>query len=114
MEPSDKLHLENILSFCDDINSAIDELSIDYDAFYESTAKRGALAFFVMQIGEEAGKLSKTFRESQTEMDWPAITNFRNHIAHGYIGVIPDVLWDTVQSDIPELRDFCAKQIGKN
>ena len=69
------------------------------------------LAFFVEQIGEEAGKLSSEFKQAHSEMDWRAIVNFRNHIAHAYVGVIPDVLWDTVQSDIPELRTFCQKAI---
>lgn len=111
MELSDKdtLHLENILEYCNDINSAIEELSIDYDSFNSSVARRGVLAFFAEQIGEEAGKLSADFKKNHPEMDWKAIVNFRNHIAHAYIGVIPDVLWDTVQSDIPELRDFCNR-----
>ena len=72
-------------------------------------SKKAVLAFFVEQIGEEANNLSKEFRQAHPEMDWEAIVNFRHHIVHAYIGVIPDVLWDTVQNDIPELMDFCSK-----
>ena len=111
MDPRDSLHLENILNLCNEIFSAVDELSIDYDAFYNSSARRGVLAFFVEQIGEEAGRLSSEFRDAHSEIDWRAAINFRHHIAHAYVGVIPDVLWDTVQNDIPELRDFCIKKL---
>ena len=111
LNDKDRLHLENILEFCDDIYSAIDELSIDYDSFNASIARRGVLAFFVEHIGEEANKLSEEFKDSHSEIDWKAIIGFRHHIAHAYVGVIPDVLWDAVQSDIPELRDFCVRLI---
>lgn len=107
----DLLHIENIANFCEDISSSIDEFSIDYDGFQSSAAKKGVLAFFVEQIGEEAHKLSKDFRDNHPEIDWSAVINFRHHIAHAYIGVIPDVLWDTVQNDIPELCDFCKEYI---
>lgn len=109
----DLLHIENILEFCNDIFSTIDEFSIDYDSFNASTARKGVLAFFVEQIGEEANKLSPNFRQSHSEIDWKAIINFRHHIVHAYIGVIPDVLWDTVQNDIPELKNFCELILNK-
>ena len=111
MELSEKdiTHLENITEYCKNINIAIDELSIDYDNFYASTSKKAVLAFFVEQIGEEANHLSKDFRSNHPEMDWEAIINFRHHIVHAYTGIVPDVLWDTVQNDIPELYNFCTK-----
>ena len=112
MENKDLLHIENILSYCDDISNAIDELNINYDSFITSKTQKGVLAFFVEQIGEEAGRLSPVFRSKHSEMDWPAIINFRHHIVHAYIGVIPDILWDTIQNDIPELRDFCTKVLS--
>lgn len=112
MEPRDRTYIEIIVSYCDEIENAIDELNIDYDAFMSSLARRGVLAFFVEQIGEMAGKLSKEFRENHPEMDWPAIISFRHHIAHAYVGVIPDVLWDTVQNDVPELKN-CLKALLK-
>jgi uncharacterized protein with HEPN domain len=32
----------------------------------------------------------------------------RNFIAHGYDGVDHRILWDTVQTDLPEMRDAIA------
>lgn len=70
------------------------------------------MAFFVEQIGEEAGRLTKAFKASYPEIDWSVVVNFRHHIVHAYIGVVPDVLWDTVQNDFPELCEFCKKMLS--
>lgn len=112
MNPKDVLHLENIVEYCNDLKSAFEELSIDYDAFIESKVLRASIAFFVEHIGEEAGKLSEEFQKSHPEMDWKAIVNFRHHIVHGYHGVITEVLWDTAQNDVPELCNFCEKMLN--
>ena len=111
MEPSDALHLGNIADFCDDIDTALQELSITRETFDASSTQKGVLAFFVEHIGEEAGKLSKSFMESNPEIEWAAIVNFRHRIVHAYAKIDPDVLWDTVQTDIPELHAFCAKKL---
>ncbi|MBQ6605854.1 DUF86 domain-containing protein [Candidatus Saccharibacteria bacterium] len=109
MAPKDSLHLENIIEYANDLDAAFDELSIDYDSFCSSVVLRGTLAFFVEHIGEEAGKLSTEFKKDHPEMDWEAIVNFRHHIVHEYHGVIAEVLWDTAQNDVPELKAFCQK-----
>lgn len=114
MEPNDILHLENILIHCGDIDDAIDELSIDYDSFSNSRIRRGILAFLIEQIGEETKKLSLTFKEAHPEINWKAAAGFRDHISHGYFGINPDVLWDTIHNDVPELRSLCEKSLKKN
>ena len=111
MEDRDKLHLGNIIDFCDGIGVAISELRITRDSFDKSYTQRAVLAFFVEHIGEEASKLSKDFTDSNPEIEWKAVVSFRHRIVHAYISIDPDVLWDTIQNDIPELRDFCVKKL---
>lgn len=72
---------------------------------------RAMLAFFVQQIGETASKLTIEFRESHPAIEWRAIVGFRNRIVHDYGKILPDILWDAVENDIPELRKYCAKII---
>lgn len=109
MGPRDEVHLENIVDFCDDIYAAIDELSIDYDSFQVGVSRKGVLAFFVEQVGENVYQLSDEFKKSHPEIEWHVIEAFRHRIVHGYKTVIGDILWDVVQNDIPELREYCAK-----
>lgn len=55
-------------------------------------------------IGEAANMLTLEFRESHTELPWRAITGMRNVIVHDYVNIHEDLLWDTIQNDIPVLK----------
>lgn len=111
MENKDKLHLENIANFCENIGGAIAELKITRESFEKSSSQKAVLAFFVEHIGEEANKLSAKFINDNPEIEWKAVIGFRNRIVHAYVGIDPDVLWDTIRNDIPELHEFCVKKL---
>ena len=108
MQPNDRFLLETIKGYCDDIDWAVKSFSLTEKEITENPGFRAMLAFFVQQIGETSGKLSEEFKNSHPEVEWKAIIGFRNHIVHAYGKVIPEILWDTVKNDIPELRDFCT------
>lgn len=109
---SDKMFLTMIMNYCDDISTEVEEFSLSKDKIIENAGFRAMLAFFVQQIGEAAGKLSAEFKEAHPEIEWKAIVGFRHRIVHAYGKVMPDILWDTVENNIPELRKFCAGVIG--
>lgn len=48
------------------------------------------------------------FVEQHPEVPWRNMCGMRNRIAHGYFDIDLDVVWQTVQRNIPEL----VKQIG--
>ena len=54
-------------------------------------------------IGEAAGRISPEFRDAQPEIQWSEITGMRNRMIHGYDDVDMDIVWDTVERDIPHL-----------
>ena len=56
-----------------------------------------------MVIGEAANKIPEDFKQKHLEIDWRAIIGMRNIIAHGYFTIDSDIIWDTIQKDIPEL-----------
>ena len=113
MESRDEYLIKLILEYCNDVVSAVEEYSIDLTKVNQSPAIRAMLAFFVMQIGESARKLSNEFKESHVEIEWKEIIGFRNQIAHVYGRIIPDILWDTICNDIPRLRDYCESTLGR-
>ncbi len=43
------------------------------------------------------------FAEDHSEIPWRSMRGMRNRIAHGYFDINLDVLWDTVQTALPEL-----------
>ena len=54
-------------------------------------------------IGEAAARVTIEFRSAHPVVPWPQIIAMRNRLVHGYDEVDLDVLWDTVQDDLPPL-----------
>ena len=55
-------------------------------------------------IGEACYKLTKEFRTLHPSVDWDAIEGMRHVLVHGYYQISKAQLWETIHSDIPELR----------
>jgi uncharacterized protein with HEPN domain len=54
-------------------------------------------------IGEAAGRISPGFRDAQPEIQWSEIRGMRDRMIPGYDDVDMDIVWDTVERDIPHL-----------
>ncbi len=54
-------------------------------------------------IGEAAGTVSDELRERYPETPWDLIIGTRNRLAHGYIDIDLDIIWEIVTHDLPPL-----------
>lgn len=54
-------------------------------------------------IGEAATHVPRTVREQHPEIQWRQIIATRNRVAHGYLGIDEDVIWDIIRTDVPNL-----------
>jgi uncharacterized protein with HEPN domain len=54
-------------------------------------------------IGQAARMVSAETKAIQPTIDWSQMTGMRNRLAHEYFAVRLDVVWQTVQVDIPPL-----------
>lgn len=54
-------------------------------------------------IGESAARVPGHVRSSHADIEWRSIIATRNRVAHGYLGIDDDVIWDIVQTGVPEL-----------
>lgn len=67
-----------------------------------------AVIMSLIIIGEAATKLMDgypAFVEEHSEISWRSMRGMRNRIAHGYFDIDLNVVWDTVQTALPELRE---------
>ena len=46
------------------------------------------------------------------DVPWLVMRAMRNRVVHVYFDIDPDILWDTVQSDLPTLVDPLEKLLG--
>lgn len=60
-------------------------------------------------IGEAANMLTIEFREAHTDVDWRPIVSMRNVLVHDYIHISKDMLWYTLNNDIPELKGHISQ-----
>ena len=54
-------------------------------------------------IGEAATHVSAESKAQLSTLPWPQIVGMRNRIVHAYFDVDYDVVWNTLQNDIPFL-----------
>ena len=77
-------HIESILRYCEGIQS--------FQEFQSNSMRVEATVFNLMQ---------------------PQLYGMRNRIVHGYSGVNMNIVWDTIQMDLPELlSELQAIQAG--
>jgi uncharacterized protein with HEPN domain len=76
------------------------------DDFLEDKRTQQAVIMSLIIIGEAATKVMDAYAEfaqAHPEVPWRNMRGMRNRIAHGYFKVNLDVVWDTVQTALPEL-----------
>lgn len=80
---------------------------IDHATFLANEEKQDAVIRNLEIIGEAAGNIQRHFPDfSAQHPDFPlkAAYGTRNALAHGYFKVDLDLVWKTVERDLPELE----------
>ena len=62
-----------------------------------------ALVKDVEIIGEAAYQTSKATRKQLPQIPWDDIIGMRHRLVHAYFAINLDILWHTVQNDLPPL-----------
>jgi uncharacterized protein with HEPN domain len=55
-------------------------------------------------LGEAANKLSSDFKSNNPDLPLRQVISMRNFLIHGYDEVDLQIVWDTIQQNIPELK----------
>ena len=72
-----------------------------------------ALVRLIEIVGEAAGKVSAEGKAKFVDVPWPQIIAMRNRLIHGYDAVDLDVLWDTIENDLPDLIAKLERELRK-
>lgn len=79
---------------------------LDKAGFLEDKRTQQAVIMSLIIIGEAATKVMDgyaEFTQAHAQVPWRSMRGMRNRIAHGYFDINLDVVWDTVQTALPEL-----------
>lgn len=95
--------------YLEDIQRAIDRIEeytngISFDVFQEEEMRQDAIIRQFEIIGEAANRISKDFLEEYPNFPLKEAIQMRNFLIHGYSEVDINVVWKTLQEDIPLLK----------
>ena len=62
-----------------------------------------------IHIGEMADRLSPELKAQHPEVDWQRVKDFRSLVAHDYLGVDAEEVWQIIKNDIPSLEVIVSK-----
>ena len=60
-------------------------------------------------ICELANGLSVEFLKEYNKTPWKQIIGMRNRIVHGYDTINLEIVWNTANESIPELKSYCKE-----
>lgn len=99
-------YLDHIEQAALDARAFVMEMS--REAFLSDRRTQQAVVMSLLIIGEAATKVMDTapdFASRHTSVPWRAMRGMRNRIAHGYFDINLDVVWQTVQTALPDLLE---------
>ena len=98
---SDRLYCRDILESGTAIQNYVE--GIDFKAFAEDRMRYSAVIREFEIIGEAVGKLSAVWKQARPGVPWQDIKDFRNLLIHEYFGVDLEIVWNTIQDELPIL-----------
>ena len=103
--------------FLEDIRGAIARIS-DYasageEEFKNSELLQDAVLRQLLIVGEAVQQLPDDLLDRVPAIPWERVVGMRNRIVHGYHKINMDVVWDTVQRDLPTLM-VAVKRLLEN
>lgn len=76
---------------------------IDEEELNDNEILLDSMLFRLIQISENAKRLSDEYKEKYKMIPWIAIYGLRNRIVHDYGSVDLNIVYSTLKEDIPEL-----------
>jgi uncharacterized protein with HEPN domain len=98
-------YLAHILQAIERIGTYTNDM--DEVGFLENEMVQDAVIRNIEIIGEAARNIEKhhpEFASEHPDVPWEDMYWMRNRVSHGYFSVDLEVIWNTIQRDIPELE----------
>jgi uncharacterized protein with HEPN domain len=107
------MNSDRLRTYLNEMQQAADEIIVflgqtTREDFLRDVLKQRAVGMSLLIIGEASVRLAEEYPEfvvDHPEVPWVKIRGMRNRIAHGYLSINLDTVWDTSKSAIPVLLE---------
>jgi uncharacterized protein with HEPN domain len=94
--------------YIQDILDAVAEIQaftagIDFEHFLSDLKTVRAVEMNFIVIGEAASAIPDEVQEQYSAVPWHLMRGMRNRLVHAYFAVDEQIMWDTVQTNLPQL-----------
>ena len=109
MLENDEIRLRHMLeAACEAVSFASERSRSDLDKDRLLTL---SLVKTIEIVGEAASQVTSPTRQQLSNVPWERIVGMRNRLVHVYFDVNLDIVWETVQEDLPELITLLESSI---
>ncbi len=77
---------------------------MDVDSFFTDDLKYDAVMRNFGIIGEAVKHIPDEVRDKHKDIPWKEISGLRDFVIHEYFGIDNDVVWDSIETDVPKLK----------
>ena len=98
----DRAYLKHILDAILNVEKFIE--GINKETFLGNVEKQYAVLRGLEIIGEAVKNLSEELKEKHPNIPWKEIAGMRDKLIHQYFGVNLDLVWETINTKLPELK----------
>ncbi len=78
-------------------------IGMDYSTFIQDRRTIDAVLRNITVIGEAASQVPESVQTASPEVPWREMRDMRNVVVHEYFGINRQILWDTIQTNLPPL-----------
>ena len=99
----DKARLLHIIEAIDNIFEFTNNKT--FETYRQNKMLRFAIIKNLEIIGEAAYLLTNEFKKEYSEIEWHALIGMRHVLVHGYYQIRDEIVWATIETDFPPLRE---------
>ncbi len=102
-----KLYLKDILEAMETVEKFVKDMN--FEQFKNNDLVSSAVIRKFEIIGEATRNIPQEIKKKYPDIPWKTMVGFRDKLIHFYFGIKYDIVWETIKSKLPELKEKIKK-----
>jgi uncharacterized protein with HEPN domain len=102
-----KLYLKDILEAMETVEKFV--VDMNFGQFKNNDLVSSVVIRKFEIIGEATRNIPQEIKKKYPDIPWKTMVGFRDKLIHFYFGIKYDIVWETIKSKLPELKEKIKK-----